>query len=56
MDKFGKRLASIITQKLGVEVTFSHWIKKATGDVPVFHIPASHEQTARLLALVSTQD
>lgn len=50
-DVLGARLTTAVAAKLKAPVTFSHWIKRNTGDIPVFNIPVSHQARARELAL-----
>lgn len=45
-----KRLADCVSARLGVPVTFAHWIREKTGaDRPVFIVPESARHRAREL-------
>lgn len=48
------RMTSAVAKKLNVDtefIQFSHWIKRSTGDVPVFHVPSTHAALAKKLGL-----
>lgn len=48
---FEDRLTSSVSKKLGTTAQFHHWIKKPTGDVPVFAVPKSAIAKAKDLGL-----
>ena len=59
MEPIETRMIRAVTAKLNLAegVTFSHWIKKPTGDVPVFYVPSTHGALARQYGLtVKTYD
>lgn len=45
------KMVDAVSRKLGINVQFSHWIKKITGDVPVFIVPEHCATAARNLGL-----
>ena len=46
MKSLEERMVKAVSNRIGVQVTFSHWVRKVTGDVPVFIVPKSHHQRA----------
>ena len=48
---FEDRLTSSVSKQLGTTAQFHHWIKKPTGDVPVFAVPNSAIAKAKDLGL-----
>lgn len=45
------RLTAAVSAKLGTPCQFSRWIKKITGDVPVFKVPDTRKADAVALGL-----